>query len=219
MSDPQDLEDLEETFDALLENSQSANAVLSEFTGEISRLQSVVIDTGRDVARLERGLSRGLRKAFDGVFLDGMKASDALRQVGQALMQSVYSAAVKPVTDQLGGVLAQGIGDLAGGLLPFEKGGSFSQGRVMPFAKGGVISNATAFPMRSGVGLMGEAGPEAIMPLARGADGSLGVRAQAGQQINVTMNIQTPDVQGFQRSQSQIAARLSRALSVGNRNR
>ena len=219
MSDPQDLEDLEETFDALLENSQSANAVLSEFTGEISRLQSVVIDTGRDVAGLERGLSRGLRKAFDGVFLDGMKASDALRQVGQALMQSVYSAAVKPVTDQLGGVLAQGIGDLAGGLLPFEKGGSFSQGRVMPFAKGGVISNATAFPMRSGVGLMGEAGPEAIMPLARGADGSLGVRAQAGQQINVTMNIQTPDVQGFQRSQSQIAARLSRALSVGNRNR
>ncbi len=219
MSDPQDLEDLEETFDALLENSQSANAVLSEFTGEISRLQSVVVATGRDVAGLERGLSRGLRKAFDGVFLDGMKASDALRQVGQALMQSVYSAAVKPVTDQLGGVLAQGIGDLAGGLLPFEKGGSFSQERVMPFAKGGVISNATAFPMRSGVGLMGEAGPEAIMPLARGADGSLGVRAQAGKQINVTMNIQTPDVQGFQRSQSQIAARLSRALSVGNRNR
>ena len=219
MSDPQDLEDLDETLDALLENSQSANAVLSEFTGEISRLQSVVVETGRDVAGLERGLSRGLRKAFDGVFLDGMKASDALRQVGQALMQSVYSAAVKPVTDQLGGVLTQGIGDLAGGLLPFEKGGSFSQGRVMPFAKGGVISNATAFPMRSGVGLMGEAGPEAIMPLARGADGSLGVRAQAGQQINVTMNIQTPDVQGFQRSQSQIAARLSRALSIGNRNR
>ena len=219
MSDPQDLEDLDETLDALLENSQSANAVLSEFTGEISRLQSVVVETGRDVAGLERGLSRGLRKAFDGVFLDGMKASDALRQGGEALMQSVYSAAVKPVTDQLGGVLTQGIGDLAGGLLPFEKGGSFSQGRVMPFAKGGVISNATAFPMRSGVGLMGEAGPEAIMPLARGADGSLGVRAQAGQQINVTMNIQTPDVQGFQRSQSQIAARLSRALSVGNRNR
>jgi len=219
MSDPNSLEDLDEAFDALLDNSQSVNAVLSEFTGEISRLKGVLSETGRDVAVLEKGLSRGLRKAFDGVFLDGMKASEALRQVGQSLMQSVYNSAVKPVTDHFGSVLAQGIGGITAGLMPFEKGGSFAQGRVMPFAKGGVISNATAFPMRSGVGLMGEAGPEAIMPLSRGPDGSLGVRAQSGRQVNVTMNIQTPDVQGFQRSQSQVAARLSRALSVGNRNR
>ena len=67
---------------------------------------------------------------------------------------------------------------------------------------------------------MGEAGPEAIMPLSRGADGSLGVRMQGGgRPVNVVMNVQTPDVQGFQRSQSQIAAQLSRALMRGNRNR
>ena len=67
---------------------------------------------------------------------------------------------------------------------------------------------------------MGEAGPEAIMPLARGADGSLGVRAaQHSQPVNVVMNISTPDVAGFQRSQSQISSQVARALSRGQRNR
>jgi len=67
---------------------------------------------------------------------------------------------------------------------------------------------------------MGEAGPEAIMPLSRGADGRLGVRAAGGGgAVNITMNISTPDVQGFQRSQGQIAAQMSRALGRGQRNR
>lgn len=46
------------------------------------------------------------------------------------------------------------------------------------FAKGGVVTNATAFSYGSNkMGLMGEAGPEAVMPLRRGKDGSLGVQA------------------------------------------
>ncbi len=65
---------------------------------------------------------------------------------------------------------------------------------------------------------MGEAGPEAIMPLARGTDGKLGVRAGGGgRPVNVVMNISTPDVQGFRRSQSQIAAQMGRVLGSGQR--
>ncbi|OYU17120.1 MAG: phage tail protein, partial [Rhodobacteraceae bacterium PARR1] len=98
--------------------------------------------------------------------------------------------------------------------------GTFSQGRVMPFAQGGVVTQATSFPMRGGRGLMGEAGPEAIMPLARGPDGRLGGQAGGGgRPVSVVMNISTPDVQGFQRSQSQIAAQAARALARGQRNR
>ncbi|MEH6776222.1 MAG: phage tail tape measure protein, partial [Cereibacter changlensis] len=118
------------------------------------------------------------------------------------------------------GVLAQGMNALLSGALPFAEGGAFSAGRVMPFARGGVVSGATEFPMRGGRGLMGEAGPEAILPLARGADGRLGVQmAGGGQAVTVVMNVTTPDVQGFQRSQGQIAAQMGRALARGQRNR
>lgn len=218
MSD--EFDEISETIDALNDDVAGAGVILAEFRNEVGRLQSAVQATGKDLQTLEKGLSRGLRKAFDGIFLDGMKASDALRTVARSMIETTYSAAITPVTDQLGGVLADGIGAVTRGMFAFEKGGSFAQGRVMPFAKGGVVSGATAFPMRGATGLMGEAGPEAIMPLSRGADGSLGVRMQdGGRPVTVVMNIQTPDVQGFQRSQGQIAAQLSRALMRGNRNR
>ena len=86
MSEDGDLEDLSELFDGLVEQGQSANVVLSEFSGEISRLQRVVAATGRDVEVLETGLSRGLRKAFDGVFPDGegVGCAKASRSVADA---------------------------------------------------------------------------------------------------------------------------------------
>jgi phage-related minor tail protein len=88
----------------------------------------------------------------------------------------------------------------------------------MPFAQGGIVSSPVTFPMRGGTGLMGEAGPEAILPLARGADGKLGVRGAGGRATNVVINVTTPDVAGFARSQSQIAAQMQRLLAQGQRN-
>lgn len=54
------------------------------------------------------------------------------------------------------------------------------------------------------------------MPLARGADGKLGVRGGGG--VSVTVNISTPDAAGFQRSQSQVSAMIARAVARGQRN-
>lgn len=190
------------------------------FEAELARLGQTMLFTGREVGSLSTALGNGLRKAFDGVAFDGMRLSDALRQVAASMAASVYSAAMRPVQNALGGALAEGINGFFSGVLPFAKGGAFSAGRVMPFAQGGVVSSPTVFPMRGGVGLMGEAGAEAILPLARGADGRLGVHAGGGgRPVTVVMNISTPDVAGFQRSQSQIAAQAARALSRGQRNR
>lgn len=197
----------------------AAQAMTQAFAASLREVQGTLGDTTRDLGNLERGFSGGLRRAFDGLVLDGMKLSDALSTVARAMVSTAYSAAVKPVTDHFGGLLANGLNAVVSGLMPFAKGGSFAQGRVMPFASGGVVSGPVAFPMRGGTGLMGEAGPEAIMPLARGPDGRLGVRAQGGAAVNVTINVATPDVRGFERSQSQIAASVARALSAGQRNR
>ena len=117
------------------------------------------------------------------------------------------------------GAVGSGLQSILSGILPFAKGSAFGAGRVAAFARGGVVDGPTHFPMRGGVGLMGEAGPEAMMPLTRGADGKLGVRGGAGGgSVQVTMNISTPDAAGFQRSQSQIAAEMNRAIARGRRN-
>lgn len=206
---------------AALEQSLGGAAMIAaSFDAELARMRESMAFTGKEVNSLSNGIGRGLRRAFDGLVFDGMKLSDALKSVAQTMSDTVYSVAMKPVQQALGTTIAQGMNGLLGGLFPFEKGGAFSQGRVMPFAKGGIVTSPTTFPMRGATGLMGEAGAEAIMPLARGADGRLGVQAAGGgRPVSVVINITTPDVQGFARSQSQIAAQMARALARGERNR
>ena len=218
MADRDGIEELDDRAEALEDSLSAAANMAAGFDTELQRMRESLAATGADVAVLERGLSKGLRRAFDGVVFDGMKLSDALETMARSMVQTSYSAAMRPVTNHFGGLMAKGVNSIVEGLLPFENGAAFSQGRVMPFALGGIISGATTFPMRGGIGLMGESGPEAIMPLARGADGKLGVKG-GGSSVNVVMNITTPDVQGFQRSQGQIAAQMGRALGRGNRNR
>lgn len=220
MGDLGSIDGFEDQIDALEGALGGAQSMAAAFGMELKQMQGTMADLGTDVNVLSRGISSGLRKAFDGLIFDGLKVSDAMRGVALSMADAAYNAAIKPVTDHFGGLLASAVGGMMNGMMPFENGGAFSQGRVTPFARGGVISSATTFPMRGGMGLMGEAGPEAIMPLARGADGRLGVRTSGGaQSVNVTMNITSPDVEGFRRSQSQIAAQMGRALARGQRHR
>ncbi len=212
--------DLNEQSERLQDSLGGVAEMTAAFEQEVKRLQATVHDAGRDVGQLQRTIGSGLRRAIDGLVFDGDKLSGAFRKVGQSMVDAAYSAALRPVTRHVGGLLATGMESAIGGLLPFANGGAFSQGRVMPFAKGGVVSGPMSFGMRGGRGLMGEAGPEAIMPLARGPDGRLGVRAAGGgAPVNIVMNVSTPDAESFRRSSTQIAAQLTRALGRGQRNR
>jgi len=78
----------------------------------------------------------------------------------------------------------------------FADGGAFQNGQqVTAFAKGGLVDQPTIFPMANGMGLMGEAGPEAVLPLTRMSSGRLGVDAQsttASGDVHVTVINNTP---------------------------
>jgi phage-related minor tail protein len=213
-----DLDALDGQVATLEDTVAQARSVTAAFQNELQDVRKSMAAAGAQADGLSRSIGWGLRRAFDGLVFDGARLSDALATVGRSMVNAAYGQAIRPVQNALGGMLSDGIQALVGSMLPYRNGAAFSAGRVMPFARGGVVSQATAFPMRGATGLMGEAGPEAIMPLARGADGRLGIQATGTRSINVTMNITTPDLAGFRRSRSQVAAEIGRAIARGSRN-
>jgi phage-related minor tail protein len=167
-----------------------------------------------ELARLGRQFGTALSSSFVDIALKGKGLGDVLRSLALRLSEITLKAAFKPLTDALGGALA---GAFSGGVA-FAKGGVLRPLPV-PFAQGGVIASPIAFPLGGNrLGLAGERGPEAILPLARGPDGALGVRAAAAAGPTITFNISTPDADSFRRSETQIAALLARAVGQGQRN-
>ncbi len=221
-----EIESFEEDLAAFERSVGGARTVLAEFSGAMRSMQTTVSDTKQEVAGLQSGLSRGLKSSLEGLVFNGDSFSQSLKGTMKSALGSVYKASVSPMLRQASGAVATGLSGAMQSLVPFASGGVFGGGRafsrshVVPFASGGIVDRPTTFPMRGGTGLMGEAGPEAVLPLSRGADGRLGVRSQSGgqQPVRVVMNISTPDVESFRRSKSQIAAQMGRALSRGSRN-
>lgn len=133
-----------------------------------------------------------MASAFTGLVTGALSLRDA---VGNIISKLAEMAATRGFEMLWSGGLGKSAGGFLGALLGFADGGVFSDGRVTAFANGGVVSGPTVFPMAGGTGLMGEAGPEAIMPLKRGSDGKLGVQVSSGdgksaqQALHVTAEI------------------------------
>ena len=116
------------------------------------------------------------------------------------------------------------------------KGGAYNNG-VRAFAKGGtftnrIVNSPTLFRFANGTGLMGEAGPEAIMPLARDSQGRLGVRYEgreapqsrgnsnvSNNNINVTVNSKSGDPAEIRRSGAAVARQVASAVAGSGRYR
>jgi lambda family phage tail tape measure protein len=181
---------------------------------------------------LSRSLGSSLRSAFDKAIFGGTRLSEVFRGLASDVLGKSLDLALKPVREAISGGVGSLVGGLAGGIgavlgfarggaleggriLPFADGAALDAGRVRAFARGGVVSGPTLFPLRGGTGLMGEAGPEAILPLSRGPDGRLGVTASGGSAPVINVTIRTPDVDGFRRSRGQVTAELARAVARG----
>lgn len=152
-----------------------------------------------DLSRLADSFGSKLVTSLAGAVIHGRKLSDVFRGLALSMANQALSSALRPLGNLVGNLFS-------GALSP------------KPFADGGVVNSPVLFPLRGGTGVMGEAGPEAIMPLSRGSDGRLGVRMGGSGAASVTVNITTPDAQSFRQSQSQVAAMISRAVERGGRN-
>ena len=158
--------------------------------------------------------------AFSRGVIEGKRFEDVLRSVGRSMTDSLLKTALKPLQAGISNLLGTGIKSLTG---LFSGGfGSLGGGAsvpVAPFAEGGIVASPSYFPTGRGLGLMGESGAEAIMPLSRGPDGRLGVRAGGGatRPLNVTVQVSTHDAESFRRSEAQVSAAIARAVARGSR--
>ncbi|PTV94925.1 lambda family phage tail tape measure protein [Rhodobacter aestuarii] len=153
--------------------------VTPEMVAHINTLVAAYVDANDELKTMQSNAKRGedAMSDFFGAILEGADAAKAA--LANLLMEIAKVQFSKGMMGLLGMTSWGGglLGMIGSGLSPNAKGGVFAGG-VKKFATGGVIDRATVFGLRSGLGVMGEAGPEAIMPLVRGSDGKLGVAAQ-----------------------------------------
>lgn len=171
-------------------------------SGELDGVSSQM----REIDTLADGFARSVTAAFRTAASDGKSLNDVLGDIALSFSQITLRAAMQPVGQLISGFVAN----------LFAPASASSLGGVQAFAKGGVVSAPTYFPLGDGTGLAGEAGPEAIMPLARGPDGSLGI-AGGGQAVTVNFNVTSPDAKSFAASEAELSAMLLRAVRRGAR--
>lgn len=169
--------------------------------------------------RSAASFGRSITNAFAKGIVEGKRLDEVLRSVGRSITESLLKSALKPLQSTLSNLLGSGLKGLAGAFGGFGLGGTGASVPVAPFAEGGVIASPAYFPLGRGLGLMGERGAEAILPLSRGADGKLGVRAsgEARRPLNVVVQVSTPDADSFRRSEAQLSAAIARAVARGSR--
>ena len=143
-------------------------------------------------------------------------AAEILKQSARMVLQLTIQRVIMQIVGAISGG-ASNLGSSAANVaqyapLPNAMGNAFAKNNIVPYAMGGVVSKPTLFKFAQGgamrTGLMGEAGPEAIMPLSRGANGKLGVASTGGGSTSVVVNV---DASG----NSQVAGDQNQGAQLG----
>jgi len=151
-------------------------------------------------ANVERVVTNAMQGLEDALVKATTTGKFEFKELVDSILEDVARLLVRT---QITGPLAQGLSGLIGNIFGgqnsgsgggffglFEKGAAFSRGqKVTAYARGGVVGKPTIFPMANGMGLMGEAGPEAVLPLTRTRSGRLGVESVGGAGNFFTVNV------------------------------
>ncbi|EAA9023353.1 phage tail tape measure protein [Salmonella enterica] len=156
--------------------SQSADLVNNAMTGLVGNISDALSGNKVDWEEWSSSVLQSMQK----IILNAM------------LVDSLRSASNSGFFSSIGGMFGAGAGAVSGstpsgaynsaasGLQLNAKGGAYASASLSAYSNS-IVSSPTYFAFAKGAGLMGEAGPEAIMPLTRSADGSLGVRVVGSQ--------------------------------------
>lgn len=177
--------------------SEAAQAALGSIPDEAKQATDAMDEFSKQAAR-------NIQDAFADFLFDPFKdgVDGMLKSFGDTIRRMIANAAAADLGKALfgksgggegSGLLGAGL-DWLGGLFKNADGGVYASPGLSAYS-GSVVSKPTLFPFARGIGLMGEAGPEAIMPLRRDSSGRLGV-AGGGSNVNVTViNQAAPEVQ------------------------
>jgi phage-related minor tail protein len=182
-----------------LEEQIRARKQAADSVKELEKAKANEVEQAKKAAESQKQWNNQLTYAFKDAIMNSKNLGDALSNLANRVQDMLVNNALDSL---LGGMFAS---------MKFAKGAAFQAGGVTAFASGGVVNSPTMFPMRGGVGLMGEAGAEAIMPLTRTSNGDLGVKAVgAGTVVNTSINI---NVSGGTKEQNEDAGkRVSAAV-------
>ena len=164
---------------ALAEATKETGKSFKEsFSEKMDEYKKTLADFGGQVGSAVVGAFQGMEDALTDFVMTG-KAN--FRDLANSIIADITRIAIRQAI----------IKPLVGALFPDVKnanGNVFAANGIVPFAKGGVVDRPMVFPFAKGIGLMGEAGPEAIMPLRRGPGGRLGVESTGGMG-NIVVNV------------------------------
>ncbi|MCF1710382.1 phage tail tape measure protein [Tabrizicola sp. J26] len=204
-----------EAADAAGSSGRGAGNALREGADAARNAWEATAEAVRRAQEKSREIAQGLAQDLTGPIKQALTSGEftwesfagAISRIAQNLATRLIDLAFKPIENALinaftgGG--AGGGGGFFASLFGFAKGGVFAGGaELTAFARGGVVNRPTVFPFAKGVGLMGEAGPEAILPLRRGKGGRLGVEmngdgaAAASSMSTRIINVLDPSVVG-----------------------
>jgi len=160
----------------------------SGFNSAIQGMTMTVQDFGNELGNTISGTFQGMEDNLVSLVTTGKAdwAGMVDSMISDLARLMIKMLIIQPLMSGFGGGLFGGA---------FAKGAAFSGGKVTPFAKGGLVNSPTLFPMAKGMGLMGEAGPEAVVPLARTSSGDLGIQTTGAIGNNaVQTNVFSPTI-------------------------
>ena len=220
------LEDMDEwtkKFDELMSQGEKTYSGLQ---GGWEKFADSVKNSGEEIANVTASwFDRAADSLANFVMTGKLKFKEFARSVIADIAKMIAKQLIFNMIAGFGNMFGPSVGTQVGGglgghlkklkLIRNATGNAYGKNGIVPFYKGGIVNSPTLFPFAKGTGLMGEAGPEAIIPLQRGKNGKLGVAGGGGTTtVNVSVDAKGTKVEGDGKQMAQLGKMLGSAIEA-----